>query len=600
MPRRSRALSRRGPAVGRPAAPRGRLPRAGRARTVAVLAVVTAAIGAGTAAATAPAGPAATRVVSYAGLSVTVPASWPVVDLAADPRACVRLDRHAVYLGTPGTQQDCPAHLVGRTETVALGPGSGTGTAPGTGDPAVTAAAGAVPATAVSVTGHQIALAAVGSGARLTVTWGADEALARQIAASAVRRFVVSSPLTPRVPVTSGQGTPLYPVGASSTMLTGFAFDTCAAPSVAAMRAWKRSTYSGVAVYIGGSNRACADGNLSASWVDSVVGGQHWKLLPIYVGLQAPCSGSRFTRVSYSPATAHSEGVSDAADAVAEARRFGLAAGTAVYDDMEGYGVSARCTAGVLQYLSGWTTGLHGAGYLAGVYSSDASGIADLARNADDPGLTVPDLVWSARWDGVASTADRNLAVSQWVTHQRVKQYLGDHEETWGGTRIDVDSDYADAATATVGYRVTVTVATQARRRPTGAAAVAAAVAANTTVTATCWVPEGAGSRQTWIELSDGSFVSRSDLDLHGQAPPRCGLLYTTWISVNARTGPGAQYPVAERLPAGGGSWVVCQAPGLRVRTSIVWDRLRSGLWIADYWMNTPGSSTWSAAIPRC
>lgn len=600
MPRRSRALSRRRSAVSRPAAPRGRLSRAGSTRTVGALAVAIAVIGAGTAAATRSTGQPTTRVVSYAGLSVAVPASWPVVHLDAHPHTCVRLDQHAVYVGTPGTQQACPAHLVGRTETVQLGPASATVGGAGTPGSAVTAAAGEVPAAAVSASGRQIALAAVGTGAELTVTWGGDEALARRIASSAVRRFVVASPLTARAPATAGQGVPLYPVGASSTMLTGFAFDTCAAPSVAAMRAWKHSSYSGVAVYIGGSNRACGDGNLSASWVGSVVNGQHWRLLPIYVGLQAPCSSSRFARVSYSPATAWSEGRADAADAVGNARRFSLGAGTGIYADMEGYGTSTACTAGVLQYLSGWTTGLHASGYLAGVYSSDSSGIYDLGRNADDSGLTMPDLVWSARWDGVASTADRNLAASQWVTHQRVKQYLGDHDETWGGTTIDIDSDYADAATSTVGYRVTVTEATQARRRPTGAAAVAAAVPANTTVTATCWMAQGGASTPTWVELSDGSFLSRSVLDLHGQTPPRCGLLYTTWIAVNARTGPGAQFPVAHRVPAGGGAWVVCQSAGLKVRTSIVWDLLRNGLWIADYWMNTPGSSTWSAAIPRC
>ena len=47
-------------------------------------------------------GPAAadeTQTVSDHGYEVTVPASWPVIDLAADPTACVRLDRPAVYLG---------------------------------------------------------------------------------------------------------------------------------------------------------------------------------------------------------------------------------------------------------------------------------------------------------------------------------------------------------------------------------------------------------------------------------------------------------------------------------------------------------------------
>src|SRR5690606_24738143 len=64
--------------------------------------------------------PADGQTVTYAGVTVTVPASWPVIDLEADPAACVRLDVHAVYLGTPGTQADCPPTRVGRTDTVHL------------------------------------------------------------------------------------------------------------------------------------------------------------------------------------------------------------------------------------------------------------------------------------------------------------------------------------------------------------------------------------------------------------------------------------------------------------------------------------------------
>ncbi|MEX0664049.1 MAG: hypothetical protein WD598_04675 [Acidimicrobiia bacterium] len=62
------------------------------------------------------------QVVRYGGLELTVPTDWPVYDLAAEPRTCVRVDQHAVFLGVPGTRQDCPAHLVGHTETVLMTP----------------------------------------------------------------------------------------------------------------------------------------------------------------------------------------------------------------------------------------------------------------------------------------------------------------------------------------------------------------------------------------------------------------------------------------------------------------------------------------------
>ncbi|MFD0639387.1 hypothetical protein ACFQ9X_55220 [Catenulispora yoronensis] len=41
-------------------------------------------------------------------------------DLAAEPHTCMRYDRHAVYLGDPGPDQDCPAVAVGRAATVRI------------------------------------------------------------------------------------------------------------------------------------------------------------------------------------------------------------------------------------------------------------------------------------------------------------------------------------------------------------------------------------------------------------------------------------------------------------------------------------------------
>ena len=60
------------------------------------------------------------KVVRYAGYTIRVPASWPVYRLDRDPSRCVRYDRHAVYLGQPGANQQCPAHLVGRTATISI------------------------------------------------------------------------------------------------------------------------------------------------------------------------------------------------------------------------------------------------------------------------------------------------------------------------------------------------------------------------------------------------------------------------------------------------------------------------------------------------
>ena len=62
------------------------------------------------------------RLVTYRGYSFRVPASWRVVDLAQHRRACVRFDRHAVYLGTPSPSQTCPSRLLGTTEAMLVEP----------------------------------------------------------------------------------------------------------------------------------------------------------------------------------------------------------------------------------------------------------------------------------------------------------------------------------------------------------------------------------------------------------------------------------------------------------------------------------------------
>src|SRR6266511_3355999 len=62
------------------------------------------------------------RQVTYLGYQLDVPSSWPVVDLTGAATTCVRFDRHVVYLGHPGATQDCPSHLVGRTEAMLIEP----------------------------------------------------------------------------------------------------------------------------------------------------------------------------------------------------------------------------------------------------------------------------------------------------------------------------------------------------------------------------------------------------------------------------------------------------------------------------------------------
>ena len=202
------------------------------------------------------------------------------------------------------------------------------------------------------------------------------------------------------------------------------------------MRAWHRA-YAAVGIYIGGANTACAAGNLSAGWVKTVTG-MGWGLLPAYVGPQAPCWGS--TGVLIKPGSAAAEGKAAAADAVSDAKAVGLAAGSPIYYDMEAYKGAASCKSAVLNFLGAWDRQVAAAGYVTGVYSSQASGIVDMQASAvrKTPGFTPPHAVWAALWDNVASLRDGNLI---WPLTDRNKQYEGNVNQTIGGITLDIDKD---------------------------------------------------------------------------------------------------------------------------------------------------------------
>jgi hypothetical protein len=112
-----------------------------------------------------PAG-GATKTVTYLGYSFTVPASWPVVRLK--PATCVRFDRHAVYLGDPGRNQDCPTGLLGTTEAILIQPAAG-------------------PVSAASAAEDPIAhrITAVSQGIEVTATYDTDPGLITGILSSA-------------------------------------------------------------------------------------------------------------------------------------------------------------------------------------------------------------------------------------------------------------------------------------------------------------------------------------------------------------------------------------------------------------------------------
>jgi hypothetical protein len=422
---------------------------------------------------------ARTRIVVYAGYQLTVPASWPVYRLDQDPATCVQYAVHAVYLGVPGADQQCPASLIGRTETVAIAAASGT-PAGGVGRTDGLARAGrlaSAKSVALDAEDHEVRVTLARDGqVRATVvgTYGDDPALIRQVLAT-VRPAPVqakSSPATPAVgrsgqaehasqPVLKAVAAPMPTMTAQvparrsprpaevsrparARVQTGQptrGFDACTAPPTAAMKAWRRD-YSVVGIYIGGVNASCGSGNLSASWIVAAAN-MGWSMLPVYVGPQAPCLGYG---AKISRRKAAQQGAAAARDAALDARRYGLRARSPIYYDMEAFAGSSACTTAVLQFLSAWTRELNAKGYVSGVYSSLDSGIFDmqsaLARNQ---GFTPPQAVWYALWDGQGRLSAGNLV---WPQDKRAKQFQGPHNSTIGGYTLNIDSDIVDGPVA--------------------------------------------------------------------------------------------------------------------------------------------------------
>src|SRR6266851_7911980 len=73
-------------------------------------------------AATSPTPVVGSRTITSNGVSLQMPATWPVYDLGQQTGRCAGFDVHAVYLGHQGSDASCPAHLLGKTDAVRIEP----------------------------------------------------------------------------------------------------------------------------------------------------------------------------------------------------------------------------------------------------------------------------------------------------------------------------------------------------------------------------------------------------------------------------------------------------------------------------------------------
>ncbi len=246
---------------------------------------------------------------------------------------------------------------------------------------------------------------------------------------------------------------------------TGYGFDQCLAPTQAKMDAWlKHSPFLAAGIYISGDSRACRDQpNLSPAWIATQLA-NGWRLLPIALGPQASCQ-TRFPRykddfkISPSPgasgtyAIAQGQGSTEADKNVDDALVLGIAPGSTLWYDLEGFDLTnTQCRESALRFIHGWTTRVVARGFVAGMYSSAGSGIKmiDDARVQRPGQFTLPSRIWIARWDGIADTSTSYIRADGWRPGGRMKQYLGGHNETWGGTTINIDSNFLDLGRGSV------------------------------------------------------------------------------------------------------------------------------------------------------
>ena len=230
----------------------------------------------------------------------------------------------------------------------------------------------------------------------------------------------------------------------------GQGFDACEIPSLANLQAWYNgSPYKAVNLYIGGVSRACDNTALTAAYVQQMFN-QGWRFIPTWVGPQAPCTYYN-NRFSYDPATAYVQGVDNANQAAAKLLQLGLTnpdgTSSVVYYDLEYFYFTSACSTAARAFVQGWTNRLLEYGIHPGLYGTSRNLNDNQFFNLQPP----PSVVWIAEWftppgyrpDVTVFDVD-HLPDNYWSNHQRVYQYSGDHNETWAGVTINIDSNVLD------------------------------------------------------------------------------------------------------------------------------------------------------------
>ncbi|MER7947280.1 DUF1906 domain-containing protein [Streptomyces sp. NPDC096079] len=242
------------------------------------------------------------------------------------------------------------------------------------------------------------------------------------------------------------------PALAAPVLFAGKAFDTCEAPSLTVMKAWRGSPYGAVGIYFGGRGRGCpVQKELTPAWVASAHS-MGWRLLPLFVGSQAPCVDSLAKRkyaIGSAPVT---QGTKEGGDAVKAAKALGIGTSSPLYLDIEAYRRDdASCAATTLAFVRAWNREVRRLGYVPGFYSSVDTGVRDMEAQRRAGTKDLPEVMWFARWRGTpALLTESVLHPDAWTPHARIHQYAGNVTETYGGRTLAIDRNAIDAPVARV------------------------------------------------------------------------------------------------------------------------------------------------------
>lgn len=232
---------------------------------------------------------------------------------------------------------------------------------------------------------------------------------------------------------------------------TGQGFDKCDVATLDQAAAWwAGGPYRATNLYIGGAARGCRNEGLTREHALALAG-QGWKLIPTWVGPQAPCT--RFiARFSADAAEALDQGRAEADAAIARAAELGLSDArtpAVVYYNLEAFALAnADCLAATRAFVHGWAERMRARGHVPGVYATACT----MPYFVNLP--SVPEAIWAAHW--IRPAYDPEVTVwdlaclgnDVWVNSQRLRQYTGGHPETWGGVTMNVDSNAMDGPVA--------------------------------------------------------------------------------------------------------------------------------------------------------